>query len=561
MFNAKNYIRKSIENIGIDLNCIDIDKPPNREMGDIAVPCFTLKIDGITSPNEKSNYIKEKINVNSKYISKVETIGPYLNFTINKEFLKHEVIKNILKKRESYGSSCVGKNKKILIEHTSINPNASPHIGRSRNSIIGNFIVNLFKFEGYEVETHYFINDIGKQIAMLLIGIEEKNNFSMVTFEDMLSLYVEINERSKYDPNIEKKVFQYLHELENGNEIIREKFKKITDICVEGQKKIFNKMNIKWDKFTHESDFVFDKVTIEILDKLKKCNRLNEDDNGRYYVDLSGYNIPTKSPVLVLTREDKTSLYPLRDIAYTIYKISLNSNSNFIILGEDQEVYMKQISAVLDILGYNSPKLITYSFVLLNGEKMATREGKVVLLEDFLSITKNKIIECFKERKQIIDFEKVCSIAASCIKYSMLNVNRRRNVNFSLTEATNFQGNSALYLLYNYARICSILEKSNCIDFNINNIQFEENIEYELIYILYQFPDVISLTVESKESILITNYLHELTQKFSNYYENIPIIAEQNVKKRYSRIILLQCIQIVLQNGLSILGIDTFNKL
>lgn len=561
MFNAKEYVRKAILNVVGENNSIIIDKTPNREMGDIAIPCFNLKIDGINNPAEKANYIKEKIQIDSNYISKIETVGPYLNFTINKEFLKDEVIKNILEEKENYGSSNAGKGKKMLIEHTSINPNASPHIGRSRNSIIGNFIVNLYKFEGYDVNTHYFINDIGKQIAMLLVGIEDANNIDSVTFEDMLSLYVEINEKSKEDSSIEERVFKYLNELENGNEIIRDKFKRITDICVEGQKTIFSKMNITWDHFTHESDFVFEKSTNEILDKLKSLNKLKEDENGRYYVDLEGYDIPTKSPVLVLTREDKTSLYPLRDIAYTIYKISLNPDNNFIVLGEDQDVYMKQISAILDILGYKYPKLITYSFVLLNGEKMATREGKVVLLEDFLTITEEKILEGFKERGQNIDLKKVASIASSCIKYSILNVNRRKNVNFNLAEATNFQGNSAIYLLYNYARISSILEKANKVEFNDFELHFEEKIEYELISSLYEFPDVIKTAVDTKESIVIANFLYDLTQKFSNYYENVSILKEENDIKRYSRIYLLQGIQLVLKNGLNVLGIECFDSL
>ena len=136
MFNAKEYVRKAILNVVGENNSIIIDKTPNREMGDIAIPCFNLKIDGINNPAEKANYIKEKIQIDSNYISKIETVGPYLNFTINKEFLKDEVIKNILEEKENYGSSNAGKGKKMLIEHTSINPNASPHIGRSRNSII-----------------------------------------------------------------------------------------------------------------------------------------------------------------------------------------------------------------------------------------------------------------------------------------------------------------------------------------------------------------------------------------------------------------------------------------
>lgn len=561
MIDFKHYINRVIEEIGIDGKNIEVAKPPKEDMGDFAVPCFTIPIEGLKNPNEKAKYIASKIENNNDIISKVEVIGPYINFTINREKLAQETIKCIYSENNEYGSLKNGIGKNLLLEHTSINPNASPHIGRSRNSIIGNFLVNLYKFDGYNVETHYFINDIGKQIAMLLVGIEMKGIMDTVTFEDMLKLYVEINDLSKEDKSIEQKVFDLLNKLENGDEEVRNKFKHITDICIEGQKKIFDKMNIKWDVFTHESDFVFGSTTNDILNKLKDSGKLKEDENGRLYVDLSDYDIPTKSPVLVLTREDKTSLYPLRDIAYTIYKMNTNNENNFIVLGEDQEVYMQQISAVLDILGYNSPKLVSYSFVLLNGDKMATREGKVVLLEDFIKEAKRKIKEGFEERGQKVNDEKISSMAASCIKYNMLNVNRKRNVNFNLDDATNFQGNSAMYILYNYARICSILEKDGNGDKYPQLLEFKEDLEYSLISTLYDFPNIIDNATKNQESIGITSYLHNLSQKFSKYYESIPILSESDEAVRKSRIALLNCTKIVLENGMNVLGIEPFKKL
>ena len=388
MLDLKKYIKDRIISSGIDINNLEIVKPPKENFGDFALPCFTIEIENFKNPNEKSKYLKEILIFDENIISEMRVMGPYLNFVVNREFLAKETLKTIQKQGEKYGSSNIGNGKDLLIEHTSINPNASPHIGRSRNSIIGDFLVRLYKFEGFNVEANYFINDIGKQISMLVVAVEKLGDIDNITFNDMLKLYIEINEISKTDKLIENKIFYYLRELENGNEEVRNKFKKITDICVKGQQAIFNKMDIKWDKFTHESDFVFDNVTSKILQTLKEKGKLHEDENGRLYVDLIGYNIPTKSPVLVLTREDKTSLYPLRDIAYTISKIKSNSENNIIVLGEDQEVYMQQITAVLDILGYSAPKLVSYSFVLLNGDKMATREGKVVLLEEFIDKAK-----------------------------------------------------------------------------------------------------------------------------------------------------------------------------
>ena len=561
MLNFKKYIKQEVEKIGIRLNNIDVVRPPREEMGDFALPCFTINIDGIKNPNEKANIIKEKLNFNPEIISEVKVIGPYLNFIINRNFLAKETLNAINEEGKAYGSSGIGNDKDLLIEHTSINPNASPHIGRTRNSIIGDFLVRLYKFEGYNVEANYFINDIGKQISMLLVGVERLGNIDTISFNDMLKLYIEINDISKTDKEVEEKVFYYLHELENGNKEVKDKFKKITDICVQGQQEIFKKLDIKWDKFTHESDFVFENKTIEVLDKLRKTGKLHEDENGRLYVDLDGYNIPTKSPVLVLTREDKTSLYPLRDIAYTISKMERNNDNNIVVLGEDQEVYMQQIAATLDILGYSAPKLVSYDFVLLNGDKMATREGKVVLLEDFIKKAKEKLSEIFKEKGTNLSEKEITDLAASCIKYNMLNVNRKRTVNFNLESATDFQGNSAIYLLYNYVRINSILEKANVCGVDEDVYKFKEELEYSLINSLYDFPDVVENSYNTQESVVITNYLYDVSQKFSKYYKKISILTEEDELVRASRLALLNCTKTVLSNGMKILGINPVKKL
>lgn len=558
--NYKEYLTELISNLGIDKDLIEISIPPKEGMGDYCLPCFKVKVNDLKDPHEKAQYILNKLNIDNEVISNAFVIGPYLNFNINKQTLSKSILERIESLKEKYGSTNEGIGKSLLIEHTSINPNASPHIGRSRNSIIGDFLVHLYKFNGYEIDREYFINDIGKQIAMLLIAVKKYSDINSVTFDEMLSLYIKINDEAKENESIEKEVFKYLNELENGNDIVRNEFKSITDICVEGQKRIFDKMDIHWDTFTHESDFVFGHITKTILDKINEKGRLKEDENGRLYVDLTGYNIPTKTPVLVLTREDKTSLYPLRDIAYTMYKMNKNKDVNLIVLGEDQKVYMEQISAVMDILGYTSPKLISYSFVLLNGDKMATREGKVVLLEDFIDATISKLKSNFNQRGTELSDNEYLSLASSCIKYNMLNINRGKNINFNLDDATNFTGNSAIYILYNYVRIKSILKKDN-FKKDYKNLILKTKTEEQIVKKLYDFEDAVKETVKTSESSIIAKYLNDLCGLFSKYYEETSILKEENSDLKNSRLLLLDSVRIVIENGTNILGIKTVDKL
>lgn len=558
--NYKEYLAELISDLGIDKDLIEISVPPKEGMGDYCLPCFKVKVNDLNDPHEKAQYILNKLNIDNEVISNAFVIGPYLNFDINKQTLSKTILERIETLKERYGSTNEGVGKSLLIEHTSINPNASPHIGRSRNSIIGDFLVRLYKFNGYDVDREYFVNDIGKQIAMLLIGVKKYSDINDVTFDEMLGLYIKVNEEAKNNENVEKEIFKYLNALENGDSSVRKEFKRITDICVEGQKKIFDKMDIHWDTFTHESNFVFGETTQKIIDRLNEAGKLKEDDSGRLYVDLTGYNIPTKSPVLVLTREDKTSLYPLRDIAYTMYKMDKNKDVNLIVLGEDQKVYMEQISAVMDILGYDSPKLISYSFVLLNGDKMATREGKVVLLEDFIEATIAKLKSNFNQRGTELSAEEYLSLASSCIKYNMLNINRGKNINFNLDDATNFTGNSAIYILYNYVRIKSILNKDN-FKKDYKNLNLNTKTEEQIVKKLYDFMDVVKEIVKTSESSIIAKYLNDLCGLFSKYYEETNILKEKDEIVKNSRLLLLDSIRIVLENGTSILGIKTVDKL
>ena len=142
----------------------------------------------------------------------------------------------------------------------------------------------------------------------------------------------------------------------------------------------------------------------------------------------------------------------------------------------------------------------------------------------------------------------------------MLNINRKRIVNFNLEDAVNFQGDSAIYLIYNYARINSILEKCNS-NINIDDVKFNEEIEGTIIKKLYDFKDIVSLAYDTYESVVITSYLHELSMLFSKYYESTSILKEEDEILKNSRIELIKCIKVVLENGMKILGVTPVEKL
>ncbi len=146
---------------------IELEIPPKPDLGDYAFPCFSLAKIYKKNPADIALDISKKIK-KDKYISEIKVMGPYLNFFVNKKALAEDALAKVLKEKDKYGSSNIGKNKKTILEHTSINPNASPHVGRARNALIGDAIARILRFTGHKVEVHYLVNDIGKQISTLV---------------------------------------------------------------------------------------------------------------------------------------------------------------------------------------------------------------------------------------------------------------------------------------------------------------------------------------------------------------------------------------------------------
>lgn len=521
-----------------------IEIPPSDSLGDYAFPCFILAEKLKKNPNEISQEITKKLKP-GKEIEKIEPVGPYINFFVNKKALAEQIIKI----NQSYGEK--KEKEKILLEHTSVNPNASPHVGRTRNSLIGDSIKRILEFSGFKVETHYYINDVSKQVAMLALVFKPTDNFN-----DLLKKYIEISKKIEKNPEIEKKVFELLHKFEHKDKKTLALFKQIVDIAVKGQKNIFSELGIEFDYFDYESRYL--ESAKKVLKELEKTGRLFEDKEGRLVLQQKGTPVEKsmRSPVLVLTRQDKTGLYPLRDLAYTIDKGK--KGRNIIVLGEDQKLYFEQLKQALILLKKTFPQPVFYSFVLLQGKgKMSTRRGELVLLEDFLSEALKKAKLEISKRKTKGDARK---IAIAAIKYSMLRNENNKNITFSWDSALNFEGDSGPYLLYSYARASSILKKAKIKSKKSGKIKIPEleKAEINLIKEMSKFPETLEKASQQLNPSLIANYSFHLAQIFNEFYHSCPVL---NSEKEIFRLKLVQAFRIVMKNSLSLLGIEAIEEM
>lgn len=546
----REEITKAIKQV-IDVKEINLEIPPDTKLGDFAFPCYILSKTLKKNPVEIAKDLSMKIKPNN-FIKEVKAMGPYLNFFINKPKFIELTLKKILKEKNKYGSSNLGKGKKALVEHTSINPNAEPHVGNLRNALIGDAVVKILKFQGYKVETHFFVNDVGKQIAMLVLAAKGKK----LSFKKLIDLYVDFNKKLKEKPTLEKDVLDLLYKLEKGDKKIRKKFEKIVDICIKGQKKLLIELGIKFDYFDHESKYLWSKKTNEILNKLLKKTECFKDSDGRIVINQDEFRTEMKSPYFVLTRSDGTSLYSLRDLAYTIEKGESSPDKNVIVLGEDQKLYFKQVCSALKLLGYTVPEVVHYSHVLLKTGKMSTRRGEVVLLSEFMEEALAKAEKETKKRGNIKNVKQTAKIIGyGALKYSILRVSPEKNVLFNWDVALAFEGETAPYIQYAYARAASILRKAK-LSLN-NNADFsllKENEEFALVKGLSSFPSIVLDATNNLRPHIVATYLYSLAKDFSEFYHNCPCIIDDK-KLSKARLSLVLAVKHVFKIGLGLLGI------
>jgi arginyl-tRNA synthetase len=531
-----------------------LETPYFSEYGDYAFPCYILAAKLKKNPHKIAEELAEKLKGKIKSVNEIKIINGYVNFYLDKRNLAEKVLNKILKEKEKYGSGKKISEGKIALEHTSLNPNSSPHVGRARNSIIGDSLKRILEFKGYKVETYYYVNDVSKQIAMMALNFKGKENFS-----DLLSLYIKVNKEIKENPELQEKVFSLLEKFEKGERKIKKKFEKIVNIAIKGQMKILEEFGINFDKFDYESTYI--KESKKILNDFKKTKKLFMDEQKRFVLNQEGYGLEgkMKSPMLVLARSNGTGLYPLRDIAYTLDKLK-RCKDTYIVLGEDQKLYFEQLKVALKMLGKRAPNVIHYSYVLIEEEgeikKQSTRKGDVVLLEDFMKQAVEKASKEIKKRKTKGDAKK---IGYGAVKYTIIKNDLNKNIIFNWDSALSFEGNSSPYLQYSYARASSIIKKAKYKSKKVVVYNLNEH-EIKLVKKLENFPVVVEEAYKHLNPSLIANYSFELAQIFNEFYHACKVL-DADKKDKQERLALVESFRIVIKSSLSLLGIEVMDEM
>lgn len=563
--NAQEDIKKSLKETLEKLNYkseINLEIPP-KNMGDFAFPCFSLAPIFKKSPDKIAEEIFKNIK-KSTWIEKIQVKGGYVNFFLNKEKLKKSIFKSLIEKKDEYGF-LDKKNKKVIIEHTSANPNGPLHVGRARNPIIGDTIVRIYKAAGYNVESQFYLDDMGKQVAILTWGVNniDEKDISKSEYDKAdhknVSFYQKASNLMQDDFKINDEIGEIVKKSEEGDNKTIEMIHKAYAPVLDGMKESMKRINITVDSYIPESNFVKDKSVDIVVEKLKKSKYCSIVD-GAYYLDLEDFGVHGRNTKFFFLRKDGTTLYATRDIAYHLWKAK-NADVLVNVLGEDHKLESKQVEIALSILNVKKiPRVIFYSFVSLPEGKMSTRRGRVVYLDDLIDESINRAYNEVKKRrgselsdKKLIAISNTIGIAA--LRYNIIKVQPEKDFIFKWEDALNFEGNAAPFIQYSHARACSILRKNKNTIKKIDTSLLNHESEMNLIKTIGKFPLIIDDACKGCKPHIITTFLFELASLFNQFYRDCPVLQVRDSKLKNARLGLVDAARIVLKNGLNLLGI------
>lgn len=566
MNNLKHSIAKTISDIlahsELDENSIldFFDTPPNPEMGDIALACFKLSKLLRKSPMVIAQELSAALSASlPDGVSRVENAGGYLNFFLADSY-RVALLSQMLEMGENYGGNKIGEGKTMVIDYSSPNIAKRFHIGHLGTTIIGNSIKLIHRFCGYKTVGINYLGDWGTQYGKLVVSFKKWGNEEAIReigIEELNRLYVLFGTKAEEDPTLNDEARHEFALLEAGDEENLRLWRLFKEISLKEYMKTYELLGVSFDSFNGES-FYSDKMPA-VVDELKEKNLLKIDD-GASLVDLDEYNMP---PCLILKR-DGSSLYPTRDIAAALWRKKEYAFDKCIyVTSAGQSLHFAQWFKVVGLMGYDwEDQLIhvPYGTFSINGEKIASRTGNVVLLDDLFQEAIEKAGTIIEEKNPgLANKDEIArDVGVGAVIFNSLSANRIKDVNFNWSEALNFDGNTGPYAQYTYARTCSILNKSEQAECPKTATLCAE--EKELITTLSLFPERVVRALNEYEPSIITRFALDLCQSFNRFYNACPIRTASGDEKAL-RICLCRAVKNSLGTALHLIGLRTPEKI
>lgn len=528
---------------------------PSREFaqGDLTMPCFPFAKILKKAPNQVADEIADTLSAKISIADVISTNG-YVNFKASAQWLATNVIEGRITVNSATENSTEGK--KVLIEHTSANPNGPFHVGRARNAILGDTIVRLNRLYGNNVRAEYYVDDMGKQVGVLAWALE---NLSKEEVEEVLSDREPLNPKwaDKEDHSrvrwyqaaqvlrqdsdddrkeqIESEIAKIVHASEHGDDSVLAQFESAYQPVLDGMLSTLGRLGISFDSFTKESRFVVNGDVSRLIENLSGLEIHDEAENGAYYLDLGQRGMKGKKEFFY-RRGDGSSLYATRDIAYHIWKWG-ECDTLINVLGEDHRLQAKQVGMTLTEIGQKVPEVLFYAFIKLPEGKMSTRKGTVVFMDDLLEEATERAAEVVRELRPNYEQSMVNQIAeavgVSAVRFNIIKVSPEKGFTFRWEDALAFEAGSAPFVMYSHTRACSINSKVMELGFDDSNIVVPTEMPESMIVLLRKlnaYQDALKYAVDNRQAHIFANYLLELANAYNGFYRDCHVIQSGEVQ-------------------------------
>ena len=530
-----------------------IERPKDANNGDYAFPTFFLAKTLHKAPQMIAADLVEKID--QAGFEKVVVAGPYINFFLDKAQVGEEIIKAILADPAGYGKKDLGHGANVTIDYSSPNIAKPMGMGHLRSTMIGEAIARILAKENYTPVRIDYLGDWGTQFGKLMAaykmwGSEEEVKKDPIN--TLLKYYVRINTEAEEHPEYTDAGREWFAKLEHGDKEAWRLWHWFRQISIERFQKVYDMLDVHFDSFNGEA-FSAQKMDDPI--QLLKDKHLLKASRGAQIVDLDAYKL---TPPLII-KSNGTTTYITRDLATALYRKQMFGHAKSLyVVGAEQENYYKQLKAVLKEMGFtwwNQLEHISFGLMNLNGQKMSTRKGNVVNLEDVLNdsikLARQQIAEKNPDLPNADEVAKQVGVGA--VIFHDLKNDRRNAVNFKLEDVVKFEGETGPYVQYARARAESILRKGGIRDFSNVDLTTVGDAAWDILSFLGQYSDVVERAAVNYDPSVIAKYALELSKKFNQYYAHNRIL--QDDEGQPARLALVQAVSHVLKDALAMLDI------
>lgn len=500
--------------------------------------------------------------------SRVEAIKGYLNLYFEPHQYAERVVSTVLEQGKAFGSQ-PRQGKPVMVEYSNPNTHKPLHVGHLRNVILGGSVCNILEASGKKVIRANYIGDIGLHVIKWMCNYEMYHSGEQPGADKMrwmADLYAEADKRFVSEPEFEAAVRDYFGRWDAGEQHLKDLWKQTRDWSMEGFEQVYALLGEHFDRIYFESEV--EEPGKALVDQLIQSG-LAEDGRPEnpVIIDLDK-KLGTREEyrVVVLLRSDGTSLYATKEIPLAIMKFTeYDLDQSIYVIDVRQSLHMKQIIKVMELMGYpwaDRMRHLAYEIVNLPGNvTMSSRDGTVVLLDDLIREATQRALEVVREKNPALDAETMQDVAEKValggIKYPMISRENTKVVTFDWDTALDFNGQSAPYIQYAVVRANSILRRLN--EPPPSKATFSHvllPVEVNLIEKISQLPEVVQKAAVEFKPSLVATYAFELAQAFNDFYTQCPVLsAESSI--RLSRLVLVQAAKIALENGLSLLGIQS----